>query len=149
MAHVLSRRHTLLLGASTGLALASLSDRPLFAAQAAQDIKDEDIFQFALNLEYMEAEYYLRGTRGKGLDAGDIGADPGKVIGGDKVSFKTRRSRSSLKRWPRMDLPTFASIGKHLAEVPSIVRLSTSMQDFPLQLNGPASDQVSMRSRTR
>jgi hypothetical protein len=50
MAHAFSRRHTLLLGASTGLALASLSNRALFAAEAAQDIKDEDIFKFALNL---------------------------------------------------------------------------------------------------
>jgi Ferritin-like domain len=97
MAHAFSRRHTLLLGASTGLALASLSNRALFAADAAQDIKDEDIFQFALNLEYMEAEYYLRGTRGKGLDASDIGADPGKVTGGDKVPFKSKAIKEFLE----------------------------------------------------
>jgi hypothetical protein len=97
MGHALSRRRTLLLGASTGLALASLSNRALFAAQAAQDIKDEDIFQFALNLEYMEAEYYLRGTRGKGLDASDIGADPGKVTGGGKVPFKSKAIKEFLE----------------------------------------------------
>ncbi len=91
MALAFSRRHTLFLGASTGLALASLSNRALFAADAAQDITDEDIFQFALNLEYMEAEYYLRGTRGKGLNASDIGADPGKV------TFKSKAIKEFLE----------------------------------------------------
>jgi Ferritin-like domain len=101
MAHAISRRHSLLLGASSGLALASLCNRASFAAEAASptDIKDEDIFQFALNLEYMEAEYYLRGTRGKGLDASDIGADPGKVVGGDsdKVPFKSKAIKEFLE----------------------------------------------------
>jgi Ferritin-like domain len=97
MAHVFSRRHALLLGASTGFALAPLNNQALFAAQAAQDVKDEDIFQFALNLEYMEAEYYLRGTRGKGLDASDIGADPGKVTGGGKVPFKSKAIKEFLE----------------------------------------------------
>jgi hypothetical protein len=101
MAHAISRRHSLLLGASSGLALASLFNWASFAAEAASptDIKDEDIFQFALNLEYMEAEYYLRGTRGKGLDASDIGADPGKVVGGDsdKVPFKSKAIKEFLE----------------------------------------------------
>ncbi|MBB4184656.1 hypothetical protein GGE07_001282 [Sinorhizobium terangae] len=50
---------------------------------------DEDIFQFALNLEYMEAEYYLRGTTGKGIDDSDAGAEAGPVTGGKQVSFDT------------------------------------------------------------
>jgi hypothetical protein len=54
----------------------------------AQDISDEDIFRFALNLEYMEAEYYLRGTTGKGISAEDAGADPGEVVGGKQVPFE-------------------------------------------------------------
>jgi hypothetical protein len=101
MAHAISRRHSLLIGASSGLALTSLFNRASFAAEATSptDIKDEDIFQFALNLEYMEAEYYLRGTRGKGLDASDIGADPGKVVGGgsDKVPFKSKAIKEFLE----------------------------------------------------
>jgi hypothetical protein len=55
----------------------------------AQDISDEDIFRFALNLEYMEAEYYLRGTTGTGIDAADAGSRPGDVVGGKQVSFET------------------------------------------------------------
>ena len=99
MGHAISRRHSLLLGASAGLALASLPGRALFAAEpkSSKDISDEDIFQFALNLEYMEAEYYLRGTRGKGLDSSDIGSDPGKVVGGAQVPFKGKAIQEFLE----------------------------------------------------
>jgi hypothetical protein len=47
----------------------------------------------------MEAEYYLRGTRGKGLDTSDIGSDPGKVVGGsgDKVPFKSKAIKEFLE----------------------------------------------------
>jgi hypothetical protein len=58
------------------------------SAALAQEITDEDIFRFALNLEYMEAEYYLRGTTGNGISADDAGADPGEVVGGKQVPFE-------------------------------------------------------------
>ena len=98
----LSRRQSLqgLFTFGLGATLAGAGVRPLTAsAQTADkaDIKDEDIFQFALNLEYMEAEYYLRGTTGKGLDAADIGSNPGHVVGGRKVPFKSKAIRQFLE----------------------------------------------------
>jgi hypothetical protein len=49
---------------------------------------DFDIFNFALNLESLEAEYYLRGTTGKGMDSADAGTSPGSVTGGRMVPWK-------------------------------------------------------------
>ncbi len=55
----------------------------------AQTITDVDILNFALNLEYVEAEFYSRATTGVGLAAADItgvGA-VGTVNGGSQVPF--------------------------------------------------------------
>ena len=63
------------------------------AATAAGGISDGAILNFALNLEYLEGEFYHRAVYGTGLPGNLVGGgkgDLGGVVGGSKVPFKSK-----------------------------------------------------------
>jgi len=69
-------------------------------ASAAAALTDADIFNFALNLEYLEAEFYLRAATGSGLpDSAVTGTGTaGSVTGGTMVPFKSAAIASYAQR---------------------------------------------------
>jgi hypothetical protein len=68
------------------------------------DVTDNDIFNFALNLESLEAEYYLRGTTGRGMDNSDAGPNPGAVTGGRLVPWQNQDLREFMEEVAQNEL---------------------------------------------
>jgi hypothetical protein len=98
-------------------------------------ITDVDILNFALNLEYLEAEFYLRAATGTGLATAD-GA--GTVTGGTKVTFASSVLQAYAVEIAQNELnhvrairATITSLGGTPVSAPAI--------DFTNAFNGAAS----------
>jgi len=92
----------------------------------AQSVTDVDIFNFALNLEYLEAEFYLRASVGQGLATAEVTGTGtlGPVAGGRAVPFATQaiaNYANEIARNERAHVNTLrAALGSNAVARPAI-----------------------------
>jgi hypothetical protein len=104
-----SRRKMLALGgaALAGLAFAGVK---LAEAQSAPAYSDSDILNFALNLEYLESQFYTLATAGKTIDQVGIGIGAGTATtGGGTVVTKSGGPTSCLVPWTLPAIQAYAT----------------------------------------
>ena len=90
-------------GAATAMAVGAVATGASIGTSVpaeAQTVSDTDILNFALNLEYIEAQYYSRAFFGTGLQSADMTGigTPGFTLGGSAVPFQTPQVASLAEK---------------------------------------------------
>lgn len=129
-----SRRGMLRLGMAAAVAAgasgcARLVPQGLGLALTPSPLTDPPVFNFALNLEYLEAEYYLRGTTGQGLSDDLLGPKPRGVTGGRQVEFTTPFVREFMREIADDERNHVAFIRRTIKASP-LIELSRPEIDF-------------------
>ncbi|MFD1720997.1 ferritin-like domain-containing protein [Amnibacterium endophyticum] len=108
---------TMLGVAGAGAAVATVAGGAS-AANAADGVDDGAVLNFALNLEYLEAEFYLRAVTGKGLNMSDAAGSDGKagaVYGGKEVPWKSKALKMYAREIARDEREHVRFLRKNLA----------------------------------
>ena len=103
------------------------------AAPGADAISDSAILNFALNLEYLEAEFYSYAVRGEGLpeDMTHGTGQRGPVEGGREVGFQSRSVRQFAAEIARDEYEHVAFFRSALGSAAVRARPSTSARASP------------------
>jgi hypothetical protein len=94
-----SRRNFMAGAAATGAATAlagCANDGTIYVNSGTTGVTDADIFNFALNLEYLEAQFFIHAATGAGLATADLGTTPGTVTGGSQVAGLTSQQQDFI-----------------------------------------------------
>lgn len=108
---------------------ARLVPQGLGLALTPSPLTDPPVFNFALNLEYLEAEYYQRGVNGVGLSDDLLGPSPKEVTGGRQVRFQTPFLRDFMAEIAEDERNHVSYIRKSIKGSP-LIELSRPAIDF-------------------
>lgn len=100
---------------------------PVQAAPAVRPPTELDALYYALNLEYLQASFYLYIAHGHGLEPALIGLNPGEVSGGSRMTFESKPVQELAEQLAAAEREhviflrrTISSIGGNPVSIPTL-----------------------------